>query len=141
MRYLIDNNTLSNTVLTRSKTYSNVFTIEEVVEEYAFMPEDANKIRSAGIQVLSVGRKHIKTAKQILEKYGDDLNLIRLYTNKGQADIMLLAYILAEKNNPETLFTEEYTLVTKDKELTKVSESYGIKCIEELVDNSTTQIP
>ncbi len=132
MRYLIDNNTLSDSLLKKSIGREDVFVLDDVVDEYVFSPEDVLKIKSVGIKILEVNKKHLEMAIKILEDHGDNLKLIRLYTNEGRGDIMMLAYILAEREKPETLFTEEYTLVTRDKELTRVAKIYGIRCLEKL---------
>ncbi len=132
MRYLIDNNTLSNALLSRSLGRKDVFVVSEIVDEYAYIPEEVVKIKSFGINILEVGKKHLETAAKILNDHADNLKLIRLYTNKGCGDVMMLAYIVAEKEKPESLFTEEYTLVTRDKELISVAKIYGIKSVERL---------
>ena len=132
MRYLIDNNTLSNTLLSRSLGRNDVFVLEEVVDEYVYLPEEVNKIKSAGIQILKLSKKHLEESIKILSDHGNNYKLIRLYTNKGCGDVMMLAYVLAERDKPNSLFTEEYTLVTCDKELTKIARMYGIKSVSRL---------
>lgn len=129
MKYLLDTNILFSTVEQRTFKRSDLYITEDVAKECVSSPERILKIKVVGIQTLEMKKKHFEKVKEVLSKHGDNLALIRLYSGKGKADVMMLAYILAEKEKPETLFEEEYTLVTRDKTLTKVAKEYGIKCI------------
>jgi hypothetical protein len=102
--------------------------LKEVVDEFAFSASEESRIRGGGIHVLTVSKKHLEKLKEVLSDHGDNLQLLNLYECKGAADIVMVAYILAESQDNATLFAEEYTLVTKDAELISVAESYGIKC-------------
>jgi rRNA-processing protein FCF1 len=75
---------------------------------------------------------HIVKMKEVMATHGDNLKLIRLYTSEGVGDIAMLAYVLAERDTPNKLFSESYTLVTQDKELCTVAKSYGIPCLADL---------
>lgn len=132
MRYLLDTHMLSNNLLVRAIKRNDLFILREIAEEYAFSDEEVKKITWAGIQIVDIGKKHLERLKVVLVDHGDNFNLIHLYTNEGGGDILMISYILSEKERPETLFVEEYTLVTKDKELISVASSYGIKCIFDL---------
>jgi len=132
MRYLIDTNTLSNGLLNESFKRDDIFVLKEIVEEYAFTDQEADKIKRSGIQILEVNKKHLQKLNDILKDHGDNFDLIRLYTNKGAGDVLMIAYILSEKERPEELFVDKYTIVTNDKELFNIARSYKINCISEL---------
>jgi rRNA-processing protein FCF1 len=132
MRYLLDTNTLSNHLISKAFNRKDLFILSEVAHEFAFLKSEISKITGAGISILDVSKKHLEKLKEVMSKHGSNLKLIRLYTGKGTADVVMIAYILSERDNPETLFTEEYTLVTKDKELTSVAKSYNIKVVTTL---------
>lgn len=132
MRYLIDNNTLSNALLNRSLGRNDVFVLQEIVDEYVYLPEEVSKIKSVGIKILQVEKKHLEASIEILSNHGSNYKLIRLYTNKGCGDVMMLAYAVAERDRPDSLFNEEYTLVTCDNELAKIAEIYGIKSVNRM---------
>ena len=99
---------------------------------YAYTDAEARSVTRAGIKVLTLGKKHVERMQEIMSKHGGNLKLIRLYTSEGTGDIAMLAYILAERDTPDTLFPETYTLVTQDAELRAVAESYGIPCVPSL---------
>ncbi len=129
MRYLLDTHTLTNKIMSRSSGRNDIFVIDEVANEYAFVPSEISRINSAGISIIYLGKKHLDKLTEIMANHGTNLKLIRLCTGKGSADVLMLAYILSERDHPDTLFTDEYTLVTRDKELTAVAKSYNIKVI------------
>lgn len=133
MRYLVDTNTLSNEIIKNSVRRRDLFVIREVTDEYASTSDEVSKIQSSGISILDLEKRHYESMAQVLAKHGDNLELIRLYTNKGSSDIAMLAYILGDKNmEQKSLFPEEYQIVTKDKELIKVAKSYGITCVDRI---------
>jgi hypothetical protein len=132
MRYLLDTHSLTNRLINRSSKRADLFVIDEVADEYAFVESEISKITSAGISIVSITKKHLDKLKEIMETHGSNLKLIRLCTGKGSADVLMLAYLVSERDHPESLFTEEYTLVTRDKELTAVAKSYKLKVITSL---------
>lgn len=132
MRYLLDTHTLTNQILSRSSKRNDLFVIDEVADEYAFVKSEISKITSAGISIIYLTKKHLAKLTEIMVAHGSNLKLIRLCTGKGSADVLMLAYILSERDNPDTLFTEEYTLVTKDKELTNIAKGYKIKVVTQI---------
>jgi rRNA-processing protein FCF1 len=73
---------------------------------------------------------HYEKLKEVLEKQGGNVNLLNLFLGEGTADIMMIAYILAEKEADKSWFPEEYVIITKDSELTRVAKSYGITCLD-----------
>ena len=132
MKYLLDTHSLSNRLMSHSIRRTDLYILNEIMDEYAYSLSEAQKVTRAGIQILSIEKKHIIKMKEIMEAHGSNLKLIRLYTSEGTGDIALLAYALAEKEPTETLYPEIYTLVTKDNELRLVAESYGIPCLDTL---------
>jgi len=132
MRFLLDKNILSKKLLRNDGGRTDLYVIREVVDEFAFSSFEESRIKGSGINVLTVSKKHLEKLKEVLSIHGDNLQLLNLYECKGAADIVMIAYILAEVQNPGTLFTEEYSIVTKDTELMSVAKSYGIKCIDDV---------
>lgn len=132
MRYLLDTHTLTNQIMSRPSKRNDLFVIDEVADEYAFVKSEISKITNAGISIIYLTKKHLTKLTEIMTAHGSNLKLIRLCTGKGSADVLMLAYILSERDNPETLFNEEYTLVTKDKELTSVAKGYKIKVVTQV---------
>lgn len=132
MRYLLDTHNLSNKILSISAHRTDLYTLDEIVAEYAYSQKEVQKIARAGIQILNLEKKHLDKMKEIMQSHGGNLKLIRLLTSKGTGDISMLAFALAEKEIPETLFYEPYTLVTQDNELRLIAGSYGIPCIDTL---------
>ncbi len=126
MRYLLDTNVF-DTAITNLPKRNDLFIIQDVATELENHGEDIVKIKNGEIQVLDVTKRHLDKLVEVMTKDGGNLDLINLYSGKGSADVVILAYILTERDNPNTLFPEEYTLVTRDKELISVAESYNIK--------------
>lgn len=132
MRYLLDTHTLTSQLVNRSSKRTDLFVIDEVADEYAFVKSEISKITSAGISIIYITQKHLSRLTKIMEDHGLNLKLIRLWTGKGSADVLMLAYILSERDHPEILFAEEYVLVTRDKELATIAKSYKIKVVDSL---------
>jgi hypothetical protein len=132
MKYLLDVNILSNKLLSRAAKRYDLFVIEDVAKEYASSQLELQNIRTAGINIVPIERKHLEKLKEVLAVHGDNFKLIRLYTGKGTGDVMMIAFILAEKERPERLFDEEYTLITADAELRAVASSYKISSTDKL---------
>jgi len=133
MKYLLDKNILSNELAENISNRDDLCVTEDVLDEAFFTQSEIKKIVSAGVKVLKVSKKHLEKLKEVLIRHGDNLKLINLYSGKGTADVIMIAFVLCEKNNAETLFPEDYTIVTRDKELISVANSYGISCIPELI--------
>ena len=132
MRYFLDAHSLSNKLLNPSTKRDDLYVLEEVMDEYAFSDAEVQKAGRAGIQTLRLERRHLQKMQEFMAKHGDNFKLIRLFTAEGIGDVAMLAYVLAERDTPETLFPESYTLVTQDKELTKLAGNYGIPCLAAL---------
>lgn len=131
MKYLLDTNSLSKNIINKASKRSDVFIIRDVLDEYVYSPEEETKFKSTGIDVIDLEQKHFEKLRDVMKKHGDNFSLIRLYTGKGTADVLILAYILAETEVQDTLFPEEYTIVTQDGELITVAKEYGINCINQ----------
>jgi len=129
MKYLLDKNILSNDLTANISNRDDLCVTQDVLDEAFFTESEIKRIVAAGIKVLKISKKHLEKLKEVLSDHGDNLKLINLYSGKGTADVVMIAYILCEKNNSETLFPEDYTIVTKDKELISVAGLYGISCI------------
>jgi rRNA maturation endonuclease Nob1 len=128
MKYLLDTNVF-DTAIIRLPKRNDLFVIQDVADELENHGEEIAKIKTGEIKILDMTKRHFDKLAEVMVKHGDNLELINLYSGKGTADVAALAYILAERDNSGTLFPEEYTLVTRDGELSTVAQSYGIKCV------------
>lgn len=130
MKYLIDTHILTNRNLTSISKGNSVYILEETLGEHTESDMEIQKLIAANIGILTLEARHLEKMKEVMENNGANLKLIRLFTSEGTGDIAMLSFILAERDNEDTLFPESYKLVTQDKELRKVAESYGIICSE-----------
>lgn len=133
MKFLLDKNILSNKLQRNETNRKDLYVIQDVVDEFELSTFEAAKLKSSGVNILNVSKKHLEKLKDVLTHHGDNLKLINLYRCKGGADVVMLAYVLAEMEQTDCLFPEEYTIVTKDTEVISVAKSYAIPCISELV--------
>jgi hypothetical protein len=132
MKYILDKNILTNDLIDNIHKRYDLCVTQDVLDEGGFTKQEITKIRNAGVQILKVYKLHFEKLKEVLVKHGDNLKLINLYLGVGTADVMMIAFILAERDNAASLFPEKYTIVTKDSELTSVANSYGITCVKAL---------
>ena len=132
MKFLLDKNLLTKELKLNASNRDDLCVIQDVLDEGPFTEADIKTIKSAGVKVLRVAKKHLEKLKDVLSTHGENFKLINLYTGKGTADVMMIAFILAERDNPDTLFSDEYTIVTNDKELISVAKSYEINSASEL---------
>ena len=132
MRYLLDTHSLSNRLLGSFSRRGDLYVIPEVMEEYVYSEADARKVTRAGVQIVGLAKKHLERIKDVMAEHGNNFKLIRLYTSEGMADVAMLGFMLAERDSPDSLFSEPYTLVTQDKELHRIAESYGLTCLNTL---------
>ena len=129
MRYLIDANSLSSDLLGYAKGHRNFYVIEDVIDEMRGS-DGAQKIRAADIKTIHITKKHIDKLYEILEAHGKNLRLIRLFTNKGAADVLMLAVALADGDGQIRMFDDhDWTIVTRDKGLIETAGKYGIACL------------
>lgn len=131
MKYLLDTNILFSQIDGKTTKHSDLYITEDVAEECISSPERLAQIKVVGITTLEIKKKHLEKLKEVLKDHAHNLGLIRLYSGKGKADVTMLAYILAEREKPQTLFymDDDYALVSKDKILTEIAQSYGINCL------------
>ncbi|MDO8604288.1 MAG: hypothetical protein Q7K40_02720 [bacterium] len=126
MKYLLDTHILSASLMSRAIRRNDLCILQEVADERVYSKEDLLRIQRAGIKILEITDRHLEKLKDVLAEHGDNFDLIRLYTGEGTADVVMLAYVLCERDTPATLFPEEYTIVTKDKALSLAAKGYGI---------------
>lgn len=133
MKYILDKNVLTNTLRENIHKRHDLCVTQDVLEEAGFTKQEITKIKKSGVHILKVLGKHLEKLTEVLATHGGNFKLINLYLGEGSADVIMISYILAEQENNLCLFPEEYTLVTKDLELTSVAASYNINCIQEVV--------
>jgi hypothetical protein len=132
MKYILDKNILTRNLKENIQQRKDLCITQDVIDESGFTRQDIARIKEMKLQVLKFHKIHFEKLKQVMEESGDNLNLLNLYLGEGAADIMMIAYILAERELDKSMFPEEFIIVTKDAELTKVAQSYGINSIPEV---------
>jgi rRNA-processing protein FCF1 len=132
MRYLLDKNIFTRELKENVDHRTDLCITEDLIDESGFTRQDIKKIKDSKIQIFKFRKIHYEKLKDILEQQGDNVNLLNLFLGEGTADIMLIAYVLAERDADRSWFPEEYIIVTKDEELTKVAKSFGIICLPEI---------
>lgn len=132
MKFLLDTNSLNKGTAASAKKLGDVCVLQEVTDESAAYNESTNWVQSAGIEILYIESKHLLSLQELMLVEGSDLSVIRLYTGEGTADVLMIAFIIAERDFPETLFPEEYTIVTKDKGLSAMAQRHRILCIDSI---------
>jgi hypothetical protein len=132
MRYVLDKNILTKDLLKNVKNRRDLCITNEVISEAGFDKKEIEGIKKAGIVILTETKKFFEKLKEVINKHGNNLKLINLYTSRGTADVAMIAHILAEKDSSNQLFTEEFVIVTKDDELTAVAIENGITCVTKI---------
>ncbi len=126
MHYLLDTNTLTATALRDQKYRNQVFVIRDVADEFGTSPAKAALLSRSNVQVRELEARHFEVLKQLMDTYGSNAKLISLLVNEGKADVLILAYAVAERDRRDTLLPEIFTIVSEDKELVRVAKELGI---------------
>lgn len=132
MKYLLDTNSLNLTTIRKGPRRVDLCTIQEVVDEHTAYGKKPSFVDSVGIEILDIKTKHLEILKRIMDAEGSNLRLIRLFTAEGAADALILAFAIAERDVRDTLFAEEYTIITNDTALSVAAAKYGIQCRKDL---------
>lgn len=133
MKYLLDTNSLSNEILKLASKRDDFFVVRDVLDELPQTIEERRKLTSSGVKILEVNNKHLKKLTDVMGKYGDNFSLIGLYMGEGTADVLMLAYILAERElEGDKLFPEKWIIVTEDRELIKIAKENDITSISKI---------
>lgn len=129
MNYLIDTNSLSNRILSKASELNSLYILQDLLDEEVVSVVQKRRLRRSGIKIVDLDKKHFEKLVTVLNTHGDNLKLIRIYTREGTADVLMISYVLSERERKNTLFPKEWTIVTSDSELIKVAKEYGITCI------------
>ena len=132
MRYILDKNILTNSLKENADKRDDLCVTQDVLDEAGFTDQEITKIKKSGVRLLKLSKKHLEKLSEVMTANGNNLKLINLYTGKNTADVVIIAYVLCERDNPELLFTEEFTIVTNDKELVAVAKTYKINCLSQI---------
>lgn len=133
MRYFLDTNSLTNLVINQARNRGDIYILQDVLEEFSNSTVETSRIERSGINIVDLSAKHLEKMKKVLSEHGHNTGLIDLSSGEGKADVSMLAYILSEKENPDSLFAVgDYSIITKDKTLAEVAQNYGIGCLDEL---------
>ena len=132
MKYMLDKNIFTRKYRDNEDRRVDLCITQDILDESGFTREDIKKIKESGLRVLYFSKIHYEKLKEVLEETGGNINLLNLFLGEGTADIMMIAYILAEKENDNSWFPEEYTIVTNDAGLTEVAASYGISTLKSI---------
>lgn len=127
MKYLIDTNNLIENIHKYKEEDMDFFITEDVRDEYVSSFQRASRLKEANIEIVEFKSWHLERLKEVMAKHGTNTDFIDMFSGKGNADTTLVAYALEENENQESLFPEEWVIITKDKGLTGVAKSYGIK--------------
>lgn len=132
MKYLLDRNILSKKHIENVQRKSELCVTNDVAEESGLTKQEIARIQGEGVLILKPSGMHFEKLKEVMATHGANTRLINLYSGQGTADVVMIAYILAEQEADKSLFPEKYIIVTKDAELTSVATSYGITCVSEI---------
>src|SRR5258708_22174315 len=97
MKIPLDTNNVIAQNNNKTSKRSDFFIVQDVEDEWVNLSERASVIKNAGIEILEINAKHLKKLQEVLTLHGNNFDLIGLYTGEGTADVIMLAYILAEK--------------------------------------------
>jgi hypothetical protein len=130
--YLIDANMIFSKLDSLGSNRKDILVLDDIKVEIAPSEERIVKLEKAGVRFICLNKKHYEKLKLVLAEHGENTDLIRLYTNEGVGDVLLIAYALAERENQHSLIEFEYLLVTNDKAVIDVAEKYNIECLHEI---------
>jgi rRNA maturation endonuclease Nob1 len=132
MKYIIDTHKITRELLMSKR--DDLYTLEEVAQEFNPAKKGRNRIEKSNIKIVALAEKHLSMMSDLMKKHGDDTDLIDLAESKGEADVAILAYILAEIKHPDSLFEQNqpYTVISSDEGLKKYCKLYKIRVQENL---------
>lgn len=133
MNYLLDTNVISglpaSTVEQFTKLRGSLFVVTEVKEELEGAQSRLNLINQTEVQELEISAGILQKVADLMRQVGKEFSLINLFENKGGADVVMIAHVLYENLRSDTLFKEEWTIITNDGPLTTIARKYGIRVI------------
>ena len=133
MNYLLDTNLISglptNTVKQFIKLRGSLYVVTEVREELEGALSRLALLDQTEVQELEISAGILQKVADLMRQVGNDFSLISLFENKGGADVVMISHVLYEMRRSDTLFKEEWTIVTNDGPLTIVARRYGIRVI------------
>lgn len=131
MNYLLDTNIISglptDVVEDFIKLRGSLYVITEVREELEGAQSRLNLLDQTEVQELEISVGILQKVADLMQQVGKEFNLISLFENKGGADVVMLAHVLYENLRSDTLFKEEWTIVTNDGPLTNTARKFGIR--------------
>lgn len=136
-RYVLDKNILTNNLVSNITKRYDLCVSPDVIDEAQYTEKEISDLRNSGIMILARSIKYFDFLQQVMTTHGSNLKLINLFTGKGTADIGIIAHILAERDNIDSLFPEEFVIVSKDLELKAVASTYKISCIESFSESES----
>ena len=132
MNYLLDTNALTGTALRDEAYRTQVFVIRDVADEFGTTKTKADQLSRSNVQIRELEAKHFEGLKHLMDTYGGNTKLMNLLTNEGKGDVLMLAYVVTERDRSESLFPETFTIVSEDKELIRVAKELGIATLPRL---------
>jgi hypothetical protein len=130
--YLIDANMIFSKLDSLGTNRKDILVLDDIKDEIAPSEERIIKLEKAGVRFVYPAKIHFEKLKLVLAEHGDNKELIRLYTNEGVGDVLLIAYALAEREGQRGLFPLEYIIISNDKAVLEVASKYNIDCINEI---------
>lgn len=132
MAYLMDTHSVTRNFLTTRNLPDDIYIIRDVEDELLVVESRRDWLASSKVNVLDLQADHYEKLKFVLDRYGDEIGLIDLSQNKGKADVLMLAFILTERERTDTLFRTQFILITKDESLISAARSFGIETQESI---------
>jgi hypothetical protein len=138
-RYLVDNNALLRlgVVRRRSEFFRDRCRLPEAVVHEARARTDHAALKDLTYAVTPGVLAHLKIVMSDLK--ASDVSLVDLYKNLGTADPMIIATALDAKEKEDSLFPDEWVIVSLDRALLSKAADLGIQtispdCLADLVD-------
>lgn len=132
MSFLLDTNAVTGIALRGEKYRGQLFVIRDVADEFGTSKPKADQLRRSNVQIRELEPIHFTVLKELMHTYAGNTKLIDLLTNEGKADVLMLAFAIAERDRLGTLFPETFTIVSQDKELVRVAREFGIPTLPRL---------
>lgn len=133
MNYLLDTNVITGLPKETVEKFINLrgslYVVTEVKEELEGAQSRLSLLEQTEVQELEISAGILQKVSDLMAEIGNEFSLINLFENKGGADVVMIAHVLYENLRSDTLFKEQWTIVTNDGPLTNVAKKYGIRVI------------
>lgn len=133
MKYLIDTNSLSKSLLKHIKQqgFGNFYVLKDIQYDGELTKPELERIKDAGVKIIVPEADCFKQVREIINSEAENESLISMFKNEGSLDVLMLAYVLFKRNeeSEHKLFYDEFTIITNDKGLSTTAQNYNVQCI------------